>query len=88
MTLDKIAFDGDLTPDQLHRIEAIAARACREIQPFDVTIGPLSGTPGAIGFFCFPIQPIHELRNKLRQATLSVYPEAPFTVQSFILISR
>jgi len=83
MTLDKIAFDGDLTPDQLHRIEAIAARTCREIQPFDVTIGPLSGTPGAIGFSVFPIQPIDELRNKLRQATLSIYPEAPVTRSEF-----
>jgi 2'-5' RNA ligase len=83
MTLDKIAFDGDLTLDQLHRIEAIAACACREIQPFDVTIGPLSGTPGAIGFSVSPIQPIRELRNKLRQATLSVYPEAPVTRSEF-----
>jgi hypothetical protein len=79
MTLDKIAYDGDLTPDQLHRIEATATRACQEIQPFDVTIGPLSGTPGAIGFSASPIQPIRELRTKLRQATLSVYPEAPVT---------
>src|SRR5712691_5433248 len=61
LTLDRIAFDGDITPDQLGTIETAARRACREVLPFDVTIGCLGGTAGAVGFTAFPARPIREL---------------------------
>jgi 2'-5' RNA ligase len=77
MTLDRVAFDGDVTPDLLETIEAAAILACKKTKPFDVTIGSLGGTPGAIGFTASPAQPIRELRDTLRAATLSVYPDAP-----------
>jgi 2'-5' RNA ligase len=77
LTLDRIAFDGDITRDQLTAIEIAAIRACRKVGPFDVTIGALGGTAGAIGFTAFPAAAIRELRDTFRAATLSAYPEAP-----------
>jgi 2'-5' RNA ligase len=76
LTLDRIAPDRDITPEQLGAVETAAIRACGEIPPFDVTIGYLGGTRGAIGFTVHPPQPIRELRDTLRAATLSTYPNA------------
>lgn len=83
LTLDRIAFDDDITLDQLGTIEAAAIHACREIPPFDLTIGSLGGTPGAIGFAASPGQPIRDLRDTFREATLSVYPDAPVRRSEF-----
>src|SRR5260370_1644708 len=83
LTLDRIAFNDDITLDQLGAIEAAAVRACRDIPPFDITIGSLGGTRSAIGFTASPSQPIPDLRNTFRAATLSVYPAAPIKYSEF-----
>ena len=76
LTLDPIAPDRDITPEQVGAIETAAIRACGEISPFDVTIGYLGGNQGAIGFAVHPARPVRELRDTLRAATLSTYPNA------------
>jgi 2'-5' RNA ligase len=76
MTLDRIAFGRDLASERLAAIEAAAISACSEIPSFDVAIGYLGGNRGAIGFTAYPAQPIRELRDTLRAATLSAYPNA------------
>lgn len=83
LTLDRIAFDGDITPDQLTAIEIAAIRACRNVKPFDVTIGALGGTAGAIGFTAFPAPALRELRDTFHAAKLSVYPDAPVAHSGF-----
>lgn len=83
LSLDRIAFDGDITLDQLGAIEAAAIRACQEIPPFDITIDSLGGTPGAVGFTASPAQPIRDLRDAFRAAVLSVYPDAPVRRSEF-----
>jgi 2'-5' RNA ligase len=83
LTLDRVAFDGDITPDQIDAIEDAAIRACRDMQPLDVTIGYLGGTAGAIGFNAYPACQIRDLRDTLRAATLSIYPGAPVGDPSF-----
>ncbi|MER5647898.1 2'-5' RNA ligase family protein [Streptosporangium sp. NPDC002524] len=77
LTLDRIAFEDDISPNQLRSIEAAAVRACEETAPFTVTIGHLGGTPGAIGFSASPTDTVRNLRDTLREATLSVYSNAP-----------
>lgn len=83
ISLDRVAFDNDITLDRLEVIEAVAVRACEKVPPFDITIGSLGGTPGAIGFTAFPARPIQELRDTFRAATLSVYPDAPVRQSEF-----
>jgi 2'-5' RNA ligase len=83
LTIDRVAFDGDITHSRLADIEAAAKRACRKLPSFEVTIGALGGTAGAIGFTAFPAQPVQALRDTLRAATLSVFPEAPVTRSDF-----
>jgi 2'-5' RNA ligase len=83
LTLDRISFYDEISPDQLRAIELAALRSCRDIQPFTLSIGPLGGTRGALGFSVFPSQPIQNLRDTFRQATLSVCPEAPVKCSAF-----
>jgi 2'-5' RNA ligase len=47
------------------------------MKPFDITVGALGGTSGAIGFAAFPASALQELRDAFRAATLSAYPDAP-----------
>jgi len=83
LTLDRIAFEGKITPAQLADIEASAVKACAAVPPIEVTIGSLGGTQGAVGFSVYPPRPIRELRDTLRAATISRYPAAPVRGSEF-----
>jgi 2'-5' RNA ligase len=83
LTLDRIAYFGDVAPDRLRAIEHAAIRSCEQIPPFDIIVGSLGGTPGAIGFTASPAQPIRELRDTFRAATLSICPDAPVRRSKF-----
>ncbi|GAA3203961.1 2'-5' RNA ligase family protein [Nonomuraea helvata] len=83
LTLDRIALEREVTSTQLRLIEAAAMRACREIAPFNISIDSLGGTPGALGFSASPGGPIRNLREILREATLSVHPDAPIKDSKF-----
>jgi 2'-5' RNA ligase len=76
LTLDRVAFEGELAGGQLAAIEAAARQACRNIARFEMTVSLLGGVSGAIGFTAFPEPPIRELKDTLRAATLSAYPYA------------
>jgi 2'-5' RNA ligase superfamily len=60
----------------LDRIGA-ARRACQATSPFRITLGPVEGGPGAVGFMAAPVGRIRQLRDALRAATLSACPDAP-----------
>jgi len=83
LSLDRVAFDNEISGEDLAAIESAAVRACRDIAPFEVTIGSLGGTRGAIGFAAYPEPPIRYLRDRLREATLSVHPSAPVKHATF-----
>ena len=83
LTLDRISLERDTTPETLDAIKHSAIRACEEILPFDIIIGTLGGTPGAVGFTAYPAGPIRKLRDTLHAATLSVYPRAPVRNSGF-----
>lgn len=70
LTLDRIAPEKDVRPGRLAEIKSAAARVGAEIPPFEITLGSLGGTRGAIGFSACPAQPIRELRDTLRALTL------------------
>jgi 2'-5' RNA ligase len=77
MTLDRIGTEAGVTTAQLSSIEAAARRACQAIPPFRITLGPVAGSPGAVGFMAAPVGRIDQLRDALRGATLSACPDAP-----------
>jgi 2'-5' RNA ligase len=83
LTLDRVAFDKDISADVLRDIEAAALHACQHVHAFDITIGPLAGTRGALGFTASPASEIAGLRDTLRSATLSAYPDAPVRSSDF-----
>jgi 2'-5' RNA ligase len=83
LTLDRVAFAADINLDVLADIETAVTYDCRQIAEFDITLGPLGGTAGAIGFNTSAAEQIGSLRNRLRTATLSAYPDAPVRRSEF-----
>lgn len=83
LSLDRIAFEDALSGDQLNAIKNAAGHACQQIASLDFRVGALGGTRGAIGFAISPAQRLKEVRDALRTATLSVYPDAPVTNSEF-----
>lgn len=83
MTLDRVAYDGDITPKQIRKVVSAAAQACSVLSPFTIAVAGLGGTPGALGFSVVPYEPLLQLRDTLRTATLSAYPRAPVRQSGF-----
>ncbi|WP_432838783.1 2'-5' RNA ligase family protein [Dactylosporangium sp. CA-092794] len=83
MTLERVAFDGDIGLEQIDTIVAAAAQACSALRPFTIAVAGLGGTPGALGFSVVPHEPLRALRDTLREATLSAYPQAPVRPPGF-----
>ncbi|MEV0392911.1 2'-5' RNA ligase family protein [Polymorphospora rubra] len=83
LTIDRIAYEGNVADRELIEIEATARHTCRAIPAFELHVGSIGGTPGAIGFSMHPVEPLRQLRNALREATLSVLPDAPVKSLSF-----
>lgn len=77
LTLDRIAHSGGGAAGRLDAIEEAARRACRELAPFDIAVGPVIDIRGAVGFAVSPALQVHRLREILRAATLFGNPEAP-----------
>ncbi|KAA8886192.1 hypothetical protein F3087_26750 [Nocardia colli] len=77
LTLDRIAYDGELSSSQLGSIASAAGHACRRQSPFTLRMDHLTDLHGAIGFIASPQERVHTLRDGLRTATRSVFPDAP-----------
>ncbi|MEV0611528.1 2'-5' RNA ligase family protein [Polymorphospora rubra] len=77
LTIDRIAYEDNVADRELIAIEAAARHACRTVKPFELKVGSLGGTPGAIGYSVHPVEPLQQLRTTLQAATLSVIPDAP-----------
>ena len=69
MTICRVGFDDELGPDELNAVVAAASHECQRISPFEMLIGPLAGSAGAISFSAAPLEPILKLREALRSAT-------------------
>jgi hypothetical protein len=80
LTIDRIAYDEESIRNKIGSIEASAINSCRDMPAFDITIDHLSGVHGAIAFDVSPAERVGNLRNTLRSATLSIYPDAPVKV--------
>ncbi|MEU8007214.1 2'-5' RNA ligase family protein [Catellatospora sp. NPDC049111] len=83
MTVERIAFEGEITNAQLAAVTSSAAEVCQSIAPIELTVGRLGGTPGAVGFSAYPPQPASDLRNALRAVTVTAFPAARLRPASF-----
>lgn len=73
MTLERVAFEGEITPTELQAVERAAADACANIPPFTINIGPLAGSSGAISFSASPRAKLENLRKLLDDATKEAF---------------
>ncbi|PXX58821.1 hypothetical protein DFR70_113156 [Nocardia tenerifensis] len=76
LTVDRIAYDGELSRGQLHSIAAAAGHACQHQPPFVLELENFTNLHGAIGFIASRHERVHALRDELRTATRSIYPDA------------
>src|SRR4051794_16598796 len=72
MTLDRIAWADETSDDVIDSVEHEAAATVRRFPAFRVTVGPLSGSPGALSFSAAPFEPLNRLRLTLTGATRSI----------------
>ncbi|MCK9895022.1 2'-5' RNA ligase family protein [Frankia sp. AgB32] len=83
LTLGRIARSSEISADQVSAVAAAAARACAAQGPFDITVGALGGTGGALGFAVEPTEPLCQLRETLRLATRAALPGLPPMTRHF-----
>jgi 2'-5' RNA ligase len=69
MTICRVGFADELGPDELNAVIAATSRECKRISPFEILIGPLAGSAGAISFSVAPLEPILKVREVLQSAT-------------------
>lgn len=69
MTLERVEFADDIPHSDLIAVQRLADESFDDFAPFDMTIGPLAGSAGAISFSASPWARIAELRQRLVTAT-------------------
>ena len=65
MTIARIGFEDELGEDELDAVATAARRVGQRISSFDILIGPLAGSSGAISFSVAPLEPIQRVREVL-----------------------
>lgn len=82
MTLERVAFEEEIDEEELRSVELAAEEACKRIEPFTISVGPLAGSAGAVSFSASPRSPLATLRQALDDATTRAFagrgePENP-----------
>lgn len=75
LTLGRVATAREISGEQLSAVAATAGRACAALSPFEIAVGALGGTAGALGFAVAPSRPLRQLHETLRAATRAALPE-------------
>jgi 2'-5' RNA ligase len=61
LTIRRLGYCDEVTDDQLSDAVGAAGRLLRDLEPFDLSILPLAGSPGAVRFSVAPWQPLLDL---------------------------
>ncbi len=72
LTMVKAGWVDEISLDHAESIAHAALEACSDLHPFKLSIGPLSGSPGAVRFSVGPWEPLLELHYRLRNAVATV----------------
>ena len=71
LTVQRLAFADEVTTSQVDAAVGCARQLLNTTEAFDLTIGPLAGSRGAVRFSVSPWAPIEGLRRDLREAISS-----------------
>jgi 2'-5' RNA ligase len=72
LTLGRIAFTDQIDRHQATAVAKRARQRCADVPPFDVEVGPLAGSTGAVRFTVAPWREVTELHRELMAATHDV----------------
>lgn len=72
LTLCRVAFTDEVTDEQARFVAEAARQRVGALGPFRLTVGPLAGSRGAVGFSVSPWEPLMELHDRLIQARTAV----------------
>lgn len=84
MTLERVEFSDCIGDDDLVTVQQMANQSLADIEPFEMTVGPLAGSAGALSFSALPRERLSDIRRRLVVAAHSagyafdVSPEASF----------
>lgn len=65
LTLCRVGFTDDVTEEEARSLAKAARRRVGTLGPLRLTVGPLTGSPGAIRFTVSPWEPLMELQDRL-----------------------
>jgi 2'-5' RNA ligase len=83
LTVNRVAYQNDVRPLDVDTLVSTAQAICQTVNAFTISVGRLSGTPGALGFNVSPYEPLRDLHDRLTAATLQVLPDAPVNQREF-----
>lgn len=76
LTVSRIGGESDVPTEQRPRIAAAGRARCADLRPFEVEVGPLAGSRGAVRFSIAPWDGLLRLHDRLRAATIDVLGES------------
>ncbi|MGH3623368.1 MAG: 2'-5' RNA ligase family protein [Sciscionella sp.] len=72
LTLGRIGFTDDVDSTAVHEVVSAATWRCQQLAAFDLVIGPVAGSSGAIRFSVAPWSPLMALHRALSGAAQAV----------------
>jgi len=69
LTLPRIGWADETSSADLDRVSKLGIAALAEIRPFQLSVGPVAGSPGAVRFSVSPWKPLVALNTRLRTTT-------------------
>ncbi|GAA4010223.1 hypothetical protein GCM10022247_35490 [Allokutzneria multivorans] len=69
LTIGRIAFTDEIDRATISRIAEAAQDSCASLPAFDLTVGPLTGSRGALRYSVAPWSPLLELHSRLSAVT-------------------
>ncbi|QLY33953.1 2'-5' RNA ligase family protein [Nocardia huaxiensis] len=79
ITVLRIASSADITEASIQAIVDCAKKRISEVSTFRITVGPLSGSQGAVRFTVSPWTELFKLHQIVRESTLQALPELMLT---------
>ena len=73
LTLCRVAFTDEVTEEQARFVAEAARRRVGTPGPLRLTVGPLAGSRGAVGFSVSPWEPLLELHDRLIETRAAVF---------------